>query len=65
MDIVMYEDLVADLPELKLPHPEMHLRRFVLAPLCEIAPDAVHPALKKTIGGLLADLGDRDYVIKQ
>ena len=65
MDIVMCEDLVADLPELKLPHPEMHLRRFVLEPLCEIAPDAVHPGLKRTIRELLADLGDRDYVIKQ
>ena len=65
MDIVMYEDVAADLPELKIPHPEMHLRRFVLEPLSEIAPGAVHPVLKKTIRELLADLGDRDYVIKQ
>ena len=65
MDIVMFEDLVADLPELTIPHPEMHLRRFVLAPLCEISPDAVHPGLKKTIRQFLEELGDRDYVIKQ
>ncbi|MBI5526990.1 MAG: 2-amino-4-hydroxy-6-hydroxymethyldihydropteridine diphosphokinase [Deltaproteobacteria bacterium] len=64
MDVVFYEDLVADLPELKLPHPETHLRRFVLEPLCEIAPGAVHPVLKKTVKELLSDLGDADYVIK-
>jgi 2-amino-4-hydroxy-6-hydroxymethyldihydropteridine diphosphokinase len=47
-----------DLPELILPHPRMHLRRFVLAPLCEIAPTVIHPALQKTCSELLAALDD-------
>lgn len=46
------------LPELILPHPRMHLRRFVLAPLCEIAPAVIHPTLQKTCSELLAALDD-------
>jgi 2-amino-4-hydroxy-6-hydroxymethyldihydropteridine diphosphokinase len=46
------------LPQLILPHPLMHLRRFVLAPLCEIAPAVIHPTLQKTCRELLAALGD-------
>ena len=42
-------DTVMDSSELTIPHPAMHQRRFVLEPLAEIAPDAVHPVLKKTI----------------
>lgn len=46
------------LPELILPHPRMHLRRFVLAPLCEIAPAVIHPTTQKTCRELLAALDD-------
>jgi 2-amino-4-hydroxy-6-hydroxymethyldihydropteridine diphosphokinase len=46
------------LPQLILPHPRMHLRRFVLAPLCEIAPDVIHPTFQKTGRELLAALND-------
>jgi 2-amino-4-hydroxy-6-hydroxymethyldihydropteridine diphosphokinase len=49
LDILLYDSLVIDEPDLKIPHPLMHEREFVLKPLSEIAPDVVHPVLKKTI----------------
>jgi len=42
--------------ELELPHAQMHLRRFVMAPLCEIAPDWVHPRLQRTARAILQEL---------
>ena len=45
-----------------VPHPRMHERRFVLEPLCEIAPELVHPALKKTCRQILASLDDQSTV---
>ena len=49
IDILLFDDAMVDSPELSIPHPAMHERRFVLEPLGEIAPDAVHPVLKETI----------------
>ena len=56
IDLLMIDDVIVDTPELSLPHPRLHLRRFVLEPLCEIAPELYHPILKKTISQLFSDL---------
>ena len=58
IDVVLFGDYVVDEPGLKIPHPAMHLRRFVLEPLVEIAPEARHPILGKTARDLLAELAD-------
>jgi 2-amino-4-hydroxy-6-hydroxymethyldihydropteridine diphosphokinase len=56
IDILLFGDMIVDSPEVTIPHPAMHARRFVLQPLAEIAPDARHPILKKTIVELLEKL---------
>jgi 2-amino-4-hydroxy-6-hydroxymethyldihydropteridine diphosphokinase len=58
MDILLFGDSVIDLPQLKIPHPRMHKRRFVLQPICDINPEIKHPLLQKTMQGLLATLQD-------
>ena len=49
LDLLLYEDVVLDTPELILPHPDMQNRDFVLLPLAEIAPELVHPIIQKSI----------------
>jgi 2-amino-4-hydroxy-6-hydroxymethyldihydropteridine diphosphokinase len=62
LDLLLYADAQSDTEFLKLPHPRLHARRFVLAPLAELAPDLRHPTLDKTISELLADADDRAVV---
>jgi len=56
LDILMIGGIVQSVEDLTIPHPRMHERLFVLRPLAQIAPDAVHPILGKTITTLLAEL---------
>ena len=60
LDLLLYEDVVMDTPELKLPHPDMQNRDFVLLPLDEIAPEIIHPTLQKTIHELVICLSARE-----
>ncbi len=64
LDILLYGDEVIDTAELSVPHPLMATRRFVLVPLCEIAPKAVHPTSLKSVDQLLRELQDPHWVRK-
>lgn len=64
IDILFYGNDVVELPELKIPHPYLHQRRFTLAPMHEIAPELVHPVLQKTIIRLLDECPDNSVVTK-
>ncbi len=52
VDLLLYDDLILDTPVLKLPHPLMHQRKFVMEPLVEIAPEIIHPILKRTMSDI-------------
>jgi 2-amino-4-hydroxy-6-hydroxymethyldihydropteridine diphosphokinase len=56
LDLLLFEDRVIDTPELTLPHPRMHERLFVLLPLAEVGPDAIHPRTGRTVRDLLSTL---------
>lgn len=65
LDILIYGDMCLQTEKLVIPHPEMHLRGFVLVPLAEIAPDVVHPVFQETVQTLLDSLEDGKSVLKK
>jgi len=62
LDLLIYKDEMRNTEYLTLPHPRLHLRRFVLAPLNELVPTLTHPTFKKNINELLEDLDDSSAV---
>lgn len=58
IDILLYDTLIMEKKNLKIPHPEMHTRKFVLVPLSEIAPQVIHPVIGGTISELLINVKD-------
>jgi 2-amino-4-hydroxy-6-hydroxymethyldihydropteridine diphosphokinase len=64
LDLIAFGTETRNSPELILPHPRAHLRRFVLQPLSEIAPDFILPGQSKTIFQLLAELPDEEIVTR-
>ena len=65
IDILLFGKAVIHQPQLTIPHPAMHQRRFVLEPLAEIAPDAQHPVLKKTAREMLKSLPRAGALVKK
>lgn len=59
IDILLFGDFVVDAPDLVIPHPRLHLRRFALEPLSDLAPGLRHPVLRKTVRELLSGTCDQ------
>ena len=64
LDLLLYGSDIINEEGLMVPHPRMTERRFVLQPLCDIAPDLIHPLAGTTMAGLLAALRSPETVIK-
>ncbi len=64
IDILFYDNIIIDSEDLKIPHPKIEIRKFVLVPMLEIADDYMHPILNKTINELDNDCDDQDTPLK-
>ncbi len=64
LDILLYDNQVFDVWDLQVPHPRLHVRAFVLVPLAEIAPEAIHPVIGKTMRELKNELTSSKQVEK-
>jgi len=64
IDLLYFGDIIMDSDELQLPHPRMHLRRFVLQPLADIRPNLILPGQSKTVRELLAQLSESTKVMR-
>ncbi|MDP4184489.1 MAG: 2-amino-4-hydroxy-6-hydroxymethyldihydropteridine diphosphokinase [Bacteroidota bacterium] len=65
IDILYYDDEIITTDKLIIPHPKIHLRRFVLCPLCDIAPDYIHPVFGKSNLQLLNECPDKNKAFLQ
>ena len=65
LDLLLWGDVVMDEPNCTVPHPRMHERPFVLAPLSELAPHAVHPRLGRSIAEILKEVGHDGLVRRE
>ena len=63
LDLLFFDDAIHSDPELTVPHPGVAVRRFVLEPLCEVAPDLVHPSLGERASALLGQLTESSRVV--
>ncbi len=64
LDLLFFDGVIHTDPELTVPHTGVAMRRFVLEPLCEVAPDLVHPSLGVTVKALLARVADFSAVVR-
>ena len=62
LDLLLFKDEQRDTEFLTLPHPRLHLRRFVLVPLSELVPNLIHPILQQSISDLVANCEDQSSV---